>query len=162
VRRETPLQIVDRFPSLALCRRRLRTGFPPSTLDDFELRGARHRLAGKPGALDTSPIFASHAILPSPDTRAEQPLGPAALFDELKRWPDRVVVMTLDRVGAGQGPVSRACAKTLEQAHGKKVIAAGGVRDAHDLEMLEAMGDAVLIASAIHDGTLDGCAGAYV
>ena len=99
--------------------------------------------------------MAPHAIL-SLDTRAEQPLGPAALFDEPQRWPDRVVVMTLDRVGAGQGPALARLRTTLEQAPGKKVIAAGGVRDAQDLEMLEAMGvHAVLIASAIHDGTLD-------
>jgi phosphoribosylformimino-5-aminoimidazole carboxamide ribotide isomerase len=66
----------------------------------------------------------------------------------------RVVVMTLDRVGAGHGPARLRA--TLEQAPGKKVIAAGGVRGADDLDALEAMGvHAVLIASAIHDGTLD-------
>ena len=64
--------------------------------------------------------------------------------------------MTLDRVGAGQGPALARLRATLEQAQGKKVIAAGGVRDVRDLEMLETMGvHAVLIASAIHDGTLD-------
>jgi phosphoribosylformimino-5-aminoimidazole carboxamide ribotide isomerase len=44
----------------------------------------------------------------------------------------------------------------LQRAGGKKVIAAGGVRDARDLETLEAMGvHAALIASALHDGALD-------
>jgi len=98
---------------------------------------------------------APHAIL-SLDTRAEQPLGPAALFHEPQRWPDRVVVMTLDRVGAGQGPALARLRATLAQAPAKKVIAAGGVRGTLDLEALEQMGvHAVLIASAIHDGTLD-------
>ena len=106
---------------------------------------------------------APHAIL-SLDTRAEQPLGPPALFDEPQRWPGRVVVMTLDRVGAGEGPALARLRATSEQAQGKKVIAAGGVRDVRDLEMLETMGvHAVLIASAIHDGTLDRAAlGRYV
>ena len=98
---------------------------------------------------------APEAIL-SLDTRAEQPLGPALLFSEPQRWPERVVVMMLDRVGAGQGPALGRLRSTLDQAPGRKIIAAGGVRNAADLEMLEAMGvHAVLIASAIHDGTLD-------
>jgi phosphoribosylformimino-5-aminoimidazole carboxamide ribotide isomerase len=67
-----------------------------------------------------------------------------------------LVVMTLDRVGAGQGPALARLRATLAQAPAKKVIAAGGVRGTLDLEALEQMGvHAVLIASAIHDGTLD-------
>lgn len=98
---------------------------------------------------------APQAIL-SLDTRAEQPLGPAEVFSAPQCWPERVVVMTLDRVGAGQGPGLERLRLTVEQAPGKKVIAAGGVRHAADLDVLEGMGvHAALIASAIHDGTLD-------
>jgi len=95
------------------------------------------------------------AIL-SLDTRADVPLGPAALFDAPGHWPQRVIVMTLDRVGGGQGPALARLQTTLALATGKHVIAAGGVRNAADLDMLAEMGVyAVLIASAIHDGTLD-------
>ena len=97
---------------------------------------------------------APRAVL-SLDTRDDQPLGPQALFTQPGLWPLRVIVMTLDRVGGGHGPAFTRLRATLAQAPGKQVIAAGGVRDTHDLEALEAMGvHAVLIASAIHDGTL--------
>ncbi len=90
------------------------------------------------------------------DTRGEERLGPAALFDAPPLWPERVIVMTLDRVGAGEGPSLERLQRTLAQAPGKRIVAAGGVRHAHDLERLEAMGvHAVLLASAIHDGTLE-------
>lgn len=95
------------------------------------------------------------AIL-SLDTRGAEPLGPAGLFDMPQLWPERVIVMTLDRVGAGQGPHLERLRHIMAQAPSKRVVAAGGVRNAQDLERLEAMGvHAVLIATAIHDGTLD-------
>ena len=95
------------------------------------------------------------AIL-SLDTRAGVPLGPTALFDAPEHWPQRVIVMTLDRVGGGQGPALERLQATLALAAGKQVIAAGGVRNAADLDTLAQMGVyAVLVASAIHDGTLD-------
>jgi len=98
---------------------------------------------------------APDAIL-SLDTRGGEQLGPARLFDSPDLWPERVIVMTLDRVGAGEGPSLERLRSTLAQAPDKRIVAAGGVRDAHDLDRLEAMGiRAVLAASAIHDGTLD-------
>lgn len=107
------------------------------------------------GALAGLLAVTPNAIL-SLDTRDEVPLGPAQLFARPDLWPQRVIAMTLDRVGAGQGPALAHLRATLARSSGRKVIAAGGVRDAQDLETLEAMGvHAVLIASAIHDGTLD-------
>lgn len=98
---------------------------------------------------------APEAIL-SLDTRGDRRLGPADLFDTPALWPERVIVMTLDKVGAGDGPSFDAVRHTLDRAPGKRVIAAGGVRNAADLERLEALGAyAVLAATAVHDGTLD-------
>jgi phosphoribosylformimino-5-aminoimidazole carboxamide ribotide isomerase len=98
---------------------------------------------------------APNAVL-SLDTRDDTPLGPVELFARPPLWPRRVIVMALDRVGAGQGPALASLRRTLQQAPEHEVVAAGGVRNAHDLETLEAMGvHAVLIASAIHDGVLD-------
>lgn len=103
----------------------------------------------------TELLAAAPAAILSLDSRGEQPLGPPALFGRPQTWPDRVVVMTLDRVGAGDGPALVRLRETLRHAPGKKVIAAGGVRDVQDLTALEAMGvHAVLVASALHDGTL--------
>jgi phosphoribosylformimino-5-aminoimidazole carboxamide ribotide isomerase len=150
-------RILERFPTLTLW---LDAGFSDAT----QVRWLRATpivpvigsesltsLDALSGLLESSP----RAIL-SLDTRDDQQLGPAALFQQAQLWPQRVIVMTLDRVGAGQGPAFTRLRSTLAQAPGTKVIAAGGVRDTHDLEMLEAMGvHAVLLASAIHDGTLD-------
>jgi phosphoribosylformimino-5-aminoimidazole carboxamide ribotide isomerase len=99
--------------------------------------------------------LAPHAVL-SLDTRAEMQLGPADLFACPHSWPERVIVMTLDRVGAGTGPGFVQLRDTAARAPATKLIAAGGVRNVEDLETLEALGvHAVLVASAIHDGTLD-------
>jgi phosphoribosylformimino-5-aminoimidazole carboxamide ribotide isomerase len=99
--------------------------------------------------------IAPHAVL-SLDTRADVPLGPATLFTLPHLWPQRVIVMTLDRVGAATGPALAQLRATAAQAPDKQLIAAGGVRNVQDLEALAFMGvHAVLIASAIHDGTLN-------
>ena len=99
---------------------------------------------------------AAPAAILSLDTRGDRQLGPAALFDTPRLWPERVIVMTLDRVGSGGGPSLDGVRQTLDRAPGKRFIAAGGVRDTNDLERLEALGaHAVLLATAIHDGTLD-------
>jgi phosphoribosylformimino-5-aminoimidazole carboxamide ribotide isomerase len=156
--RETLLHIADRFPSLALW---VDAGFGrASQLGPWIRSSSVVPVIGSESLAALDDLTEMLAIAPqailSLDTRAEQPLGPAALFNEPQRWPDRVVVMTLDRVGGGQGPAIARLRTTLEQAHGKKVIAAGGVRDVQDLDVLETMEvHAVLIASAIHDGTLD-------
>jgi phosphoribosylformimino-5-aminoimidazole carboxamide ribotide isomerase len=98
---------------------------------------------------------APEALL-SLDTRGDRRLGPADLFDMPALWPERVIVMTLDKVGAGDGPSLDGVRHALARAPGRRVVAAGGVRNAADLERLEALGaHAVLVATAIHDGTFD-------
>jgi len=78
------------------------------------------------------------------------------VFENPQRWPQRVIVMTLERVGSLEGPAGDRLREVRGAAPDKNVIAAGGVRDARDLDMLEALGmHAVLVASAIHDGNLD-------
>jgi phosphoribosylformimino-5-aminoimidazole carboxamide ribotide isomerase len=108
----------------------------------------------------TENLAASLALAPrallSLDTRDDIPLGPPALFAQPASWPERVIVMTLDKVGAASGPAFARLRDTAALAPDRRIIAAGGVRNASDLDALAAMGvHAVLIASAIHDGTLD-------
>ncbi|MFK8252187.1 HisA/HisF-related TIM barrel protein [Ancylobacter terrae] len=80
-------------------------------------------------------------------------LGPEAIHDEPAPWPERVVVMTLARVGAGQGPDLDRLDAVIARARCRHVYAAGGVRHGADLDRLAQAGAAgVLLASALHDG----------
>jgi phosphoribosylformimino-5-aminoimidazole carboxamide ribotide isomerase len=89
------------------------------------------------------------------DFMGDGPLGPAALFEAPEAWPERVIVMTLSRVGLGGGPDLERLRATGERAPAKRVYAAGGVRGVEDLVALRELGCAgVLVASALHDGRL--------
>ena len=91
------------------------------------------------------------------DFRGEEFQGPPALLDETSCWPRRVIAMTLARVGSGAGPDLDRLGRIRDAAAGKKVYAAGGVRDAADLVALRRAGIAgALIASSLHDGRLTG------
>lgn len=92
------------------------------------------------------------AIL-SLDHRGGQALGPADLHADPARWPATVIAMNLDRVGAAAGPDLALIARLQASGHG--VVAAGGVRDAADLDALATAGvSAVLLATALHDGRI--------
>jgi phosphoribosylformimino-5-aminoimidazole carboxamide ribotide isomerase len=89
------------------------------------------------------------------DFRGDAFVGPAALLEEPQFWPQRVIAMTLARVGSGHGP-------DVERLHGikvrageRRVFAAGGVRGPDDLRALAAAGIAgALVATAIHEGAI--------
>jgi uncharacterized protein related to proFAR isomerase len=94
------------------------------------------------------------AIL-SLDSRATQPLDPAGCWQQPARWPRCVIVMTLDRVGAGLGPDLTVFDTLRRLAPEREWVGAGGVRHAADLGAAAAAGaSAWLVASALHDGTL--------
>jgi phosphoribosylformimino-5-aminoimidazole carboxamide ribotide isomerase len=89
------------------------------------------------------------------DRRGAEPLGPRALLEQVELWPADVIVMTLARVGSGAGPDLAALREVLDRAQGRRVWAAGGVRDAADLAALRDLGCAgALVATALHDGRL--------
>jgi phosphoribosylformimino-5-aminoimidazole carboxamide ribotide isomerase len=103
---------------------------------------------------DVLRALTGQAVL-SLDYRGDDPLGPAALHVDASLWPGEVIVMTLARVGTASGPDC----ERIETVRGRKpeaaVYAAGGVRGPQDLARLKELGTAgVLVASAIHDGTL--------
>ena len=94
------------------------------------------------------------AIL-SLDSRAAQPLDPAGCWQQPALWPRCVIVMTLDRVGAGLGPDLAVFDSLRRAAPDREWVGAGGVRSAADLAAAAAAGaSAWLVASALHDGTL--------
>ena len=89
------------------------------------------------------------------DYSLSEPLGAKSLFSDQGLWPDTIIIMTLNRVGSSQGP-------DLDKLNGfcnhyphKNFIAAGGIRNAADLQALKLMGvKQVLIASALHSGAI--------
>jgi len=89
------------------------------------------------------------------DFRGEGFVGPPALLEDAAYWPERVIVMTLARVGAGAGPDVQRVEGIVERAGARRVYAAGGVRNLGDLEALRAAGAAgALVATALHAGTI--------
>ncbi len=94
-------------------------------------------------------------VVLSLDFRGDAFAGPEGLLDDVAAWPARVVVMTLSRVGAAQGPDLARIAAVGARADGRAVYAAGGVRDAADLAALAVAGAAgVLVATALHGGAI--------
>lgn len=89
------------------------------------------------------------------DRRDGQRLDAAGCWDLPQHWPQQVIVMTLERVGADRGPDLDTLRATAARAPGVKLIGAGGVRNPADLERARAAGaHAWLVASALHDGRL--------
>ncbi|MDQ7980621.1 HisA/HisF-related TIM barrel protein [Paraburkholderia sp. SARCC-3016] len=94
------------------------------------------------------------------DRRAGRLLRPSgtttSLHDTAAVWPARVIVMTLDRVGAYEGP-DLDTFHTLRERAGRErgLIGAGGIRDRNDLDAAAQSGaHAWLVGSALHDGKL--------
>ncbi|HKN29974.1 MAG TPA: HisA/HisF-related TIM barrel protein [Roseiarcus sp.] len=148
--------------------RRIRTEFP-------ELRMWIDNGAADPDAVDAliradlgAPVIGSESqrdvaliaqhedsrrIVLSLDFRGDAFQGPEEILTEPKRWPRRVIVMTLARVGSRVGPDLARLAAIGSIAAGREIYAAGGVRNAADLAVLKAAGAAgALIATALHDG----------
>ena len=113
---------------------------------------------GSESQLDAGLVEALHEnprVILSLDFRGEGFVGPPALLARPELWPARVIVMTLARVGGGEGPDMERLASVLALAGQREVFAAGGLRGAQDLRALAHAGAAgVLVASALHDGRL--------
>ena len=96
-------------------------------------------------------------IVLSLDYRGDDFVGPAELPSDIDMWPSRVIAMTLARVGSRMGPDWERLEATNNAGRGRRVYAAGGVRDVHDLVALARRGIAgALVASCLHDGLLTG------
>ena len=90
------------------------------------------------------------------DFIGEDLLGGKGLLKDSGLWPDTVIIMSLSRVGAGEGPDFLRLEQFRARWAEKNFIAAGGVRDADDLYRLDGLGvGGVLLASALHLGKLE-------
>ena len=86
--------------------------------------------------------------------RAGQPED-RGLHANASLWPERVIVMTLDRVGADGGAATTEIRQILKRNRHSLVYAAGGVRDIEDIKQLGLIGaEGVLLASALHNGAI--------
>jgi phosphoribosyl isomerase A len=89
------------------------------------------------------------------DQRGGKPLDAGGCWDAVSRWPERVIVMTLDRVGSAAGPDLHTLRQLRAKVPQAKVMGAGGIRDERDLDAARQAGAyAWLVASALHDGCL--------
>jgi HisA/HisF family protein len=77
--------------------------------------------------------------------------GPDALFDDASLWPRRVIAMNLSRVGTDRGPDTDGIKSLVGMSNGTAIFAAGGIRDARDLEALaDLRAHGALLATALH------------
>jgi len=82
-------------------------------------------------------------------------LGKQELVEQAENWPEKVIVMNLDYVGARSGPDFSLLTKIQKLAMNSEVVAAGGIRNETDLEQLVKQGiSASLVASALHNGNI--------
>jgi phosphoribosylformimino-5-aminoimidazole carboxamide ribotide isomerase len=89
------------------------------------------------------------------DWRRDDFCGDARVLGATSAWPARVIVMTLARVGAEEGPDLERVSEIRDRAPDVSVYAAGGVRHAADLRALARIGAAgALVATALHAETL--------
>jgi HisA/HisF family protein len=89
------------------------------------------------------------------DFAAEGQRGPQALFSEAAHWPKRIIAMSLDRVGTGNGPDVERVKGVAERAGSCGVYASGGVRNIEDLDAVAGAGvHGALLATALHRGAI--------
>ncbi len=106
-----------------------------------------------PGQLDNY-TRKSDCIL-SLDYAGRRFLGDMDLLKQPALLPQRIIIMSLQRVGSDSGPDLEHINSLSDKLRGKQLYAAGGVRHADDLRVLAAHGlHGALIASALHNKTI--------
>ena len=120
-----------------------------SELERCFARAVRRAHTGRPDpAANTDPVL-------SLDRRNGQRLDAAGCWDAPQWWPQRVIVMTLERVGANAGPDLDTLRGVQLKSPSTFFVGAGGVRDESDLaQAADAGAGAWLVASALHDARL--------
>lgn len=113
------------------------SGTTPGTLQDLATQGVR-------------------AVL-SLDFNDMGLLGVPELLQQTEVWPEDVIVMSLNRVGSGDGPATELCRRIHGLSAGRnRLYLAGGARDASDLRLAsEAGASGMLVATALHSRVLD-------
>jgi HisA/HisF family protein len=106
------------------------------------------------GPIKDAELMGAPCVL-SLDFRGNEYQGPPELLEDSSLWPERVIVMTLARVGASGGPDIDRVREIVRRANGRRIYAAGGVRRREDLASLHEAGAAgALVATALHEGKI--------
>lgn len=150
--------------------RRIKQSFPQVTLwvdsgiadlataSEWLQRGLGHLVVGSETQGDAGLAYhlsENRRVVLSLDFRGANFQGPQALLSQTDAWPQRVIAMTLDRVGSGAGPDLARLGAVKAVAPARDIYAAGGVRDVGDLRALAQAGIAgALLASSLHDGRI--------
>lgn len=99
--------------------------------------------------------FTGEFIL-SLDFNAQGFLGPADLLSNRQYWPEKIIAMTLDKVGSLQGVNLKLLESLLDKKLPHKLYAAGGIKNLDDLKQISETGiSGALIASALHNKQLN-------
>ncbi|UKJ77471.1 histidine biosynthesis protein (plasmid) [Azospirillum brasilense] len=129
-------------------------GFVASGLGDAVLGSESLDGLAPLAALKADPVW--DRVILSLDFR-DRFVGPPGLLESPDLWPQRIIVMTLARVGSGEGPDWGRLAEIGRTKPQASLFAAGGVRNGDDLRDLAGRGSAgALVATALHDGRLGG------
>ncbi|MBT9525144.1 MAG: nickel transporter [Rhizobacter sp.] len=100
----------------------------------------------------TSEVRRQGSGILSLDRRNGERLDAAGCWESPALWPARVIVMTLERVGAGTGPDLATLRGVAALSPRAQLIGAGGIDSEADLALArEAGASAWLVASALHD-----------
>jgi len=87
------------------------------------------------------------------DYRHNALVGGEEIMHHVDRWPPRVIIMSLSRVGSLEGPDLSRLHAFRSAYPAVELFAAGGVRHAQDLNDLSRLGvSGVLLATALHQG----------
>jgi phosphoribosylformimino-5-aminoimidazole carboxamide ribotide isomerase len=131
------------------------------TLDDYRHLRAQQKgtlVAGSETLQDSEwlqKVSNSNGLVLSLDYRADRALGVSGIESRAEQWPDRVICMSLNRVGSAGGADVGRLRQLRQTAPHCSIYAAGGIRDESDLMQLRDQGiDGVLLASALHNGDL--------
>jgi phosphoribosylformimino-5-aminoimidazole carboxamide ribotide isomerase len=133
-------------------------GMRPAQVGARDSAGATPVIGSESLAAEDTGVLARldpDAYVLSLDFKGEDFAGPAGLLDTPRIWPNRVIVMTLARVGSGEGPDLDRLRTIVQRAGSRKVYAAGGVRNVADIAACRETGaSGVLVATAMHAGTI--------
>jgi phosphoribosylformimino-5-aminoimidazole carboxamide ribotide isomerase len=152
-RQDGPLsKIRAAFPQLELW---VDAGFTdPGSAREWLSAGLGRPVLGSESLSDVDALDQPGTLL-SLDFRGDRFLGPPALLQNPRYWPDDIIVMCLHDVGTGGGPDIARLQRIIEAAGRRRVFAAGGVRGRADLDTLARLGaSGALIASALHSGAI--------
>ena len=149
--------LIDAFPAVGFW---IDSGLPQREGSGFLAAGRRttavigsESLEGKWRELANAP---PGSFILSLDFLGGELLGPKPLLDHPELWPERVIVMSLSHVGGEEGPDFARLEELVRRHPRQRFVAAGGVRDAGDIERIEALGvSQALLASALHSGKVD-------